>query len=225
MEIPLGYKEVYQEVEKGTVLKLQMAMYGLVQAARQWFKPLSDVLISLGFKLCESDPCLMYRVNENGLCIILMYVDDNLIDGSNKAIDQVREEIKNFFNVTVSPEATEYLGCKIHVAKDYTCGWIGQPHLYKYLEQNFGNIVKTQCTTETPSTPGFHVVRNIPNAVYIMDEKQKLYRSGVGMLLYLVKHSRPDLSNGTRELSKVMDKATEGHMKELCRVIKYAFDT
>jgi len=37
MEIPLGYKEVYQEAEKDTVLKLQMAMYGLVQAARQYF--------------------------------------------------------------------------------------------------------------------------------------------------------------------------------------------
>jgi len=49
MEIPSGYKEVYQEAGKGTVLKLQMAMYGLVQAARQWFKHLSDVLISLGF--------------------------------------------------------------------------------------------------------------------------------------------------------------------------------
>jgi hypothetical protein len=45
------------------------------------------------------------------------------------------------------------------------------------------------------------------------------------MLLYLVKHSLPDLSNGTRELSKVMDKATEGHVKELNRVIKYALDT
>ena len=132
-----------------------MAMYGLVQAARQWFKCLSDILISLEFKPCESDPCLMYRVNENGLCIILMYVDDNLIVGSNKAIDQVTEEIKKFFNVTVSPEATEYLGCEIHVAKDYTCSWIGQPHLYKNLEQKFGNIVKTQRTTETPSTPGF----------------------------------------------------------------------
>jgi len=33
MEIPSGYKEVYQEAEKGTVLKLQIALYGLVQAA------------------------------------------------------------------------------------------------------------------------------------------------------------------------------------------------
>jgi len=57
-------------------------------------------------------------------------------------------------------------------------------------------------------------MRNIPDAVYAKEEEQKLYRSGVGMLLYLVKHSRQDLSNGTRELSQNMDKATEGHMKE-----------
>ena len=46
----------------------------------------------------------------------------------------VTEEIKNVFSVTVSPEATEYLGCKMHVAKNNTCSWIGQPHLYKNLE-------------------------------------------------------------------------------------------
>ena len=30
--------------------------------------------------------------------------------------------------------------------------------------------------TETPSTLGFRVVRNIPNAIYVMDEEQKLYK-------------------------------------------------
>ena len=49
--------------------------------------------------------------------------------------------------------------------------------------------------TETPSTPGFNVVRSISDAIYVTDEEQKLYRSGVGMILYLVKHSQPDLSN------------------------------
>jgi len=121
MEIPSGDKEVYQEAGKDTVLKLQMAMYGFIQAAQQWFKPLSDKLITLGFKPCESDPCLMYRVNKNGLCIILMYVGDNLIVGSKIAIDQATDEIKKVFNVTISPEATEYLGCKIHVTKNHTC--------------------------------------------------------------------------------------------------------
>ena len=58
MEIPTGYKEVYADLGKDKVL-LKMAMYVLVQAARQWFKRLSDVLITLGFNPCESDPCLM----------------------------------------------------------------------------------------------------------------------------------------------------------------------
>jgi len=142
-----------------------------------------------------------------------------------KAIDKATKEIKAIFSVTVSPIATEYLGCEIEVAENYACGWIGQSDLYKNLEIKVGNMVKVQQATETPSTLGFHVVRNIPEAVFISDQDQKLYRSGVGMLLFLVKHTQPDLSNSTRELSKVMDKATEGHMKELCRVIKYAIDT
>ena len=102
----------------------------------------------------------MYRINEEGLCIILMYVDDNLIVGSRRAIDKATKEIQAIFSLTVSPIATEYLGCEIDVAENYLCRWIGQPDLYKNLEVKFGNMIKVQRATETPSTPGFHVVRN-----------------------------------------------------------------
>ena len=45
------------------------------------------------------------------------------------------------------------------------------------------------------------------------------------MLLYLVKHSRPDIANPVRELSKVLDCTTPAAMKEMYRVIKYVLDT
>ena len=45
------------------------------------------------------------------------------------------------------------------------------------------------------------------------------------MLLYLVKHSRPDIANATRELSKCMDRATPAAFKEMLRVIKFVPDT
>jgi hypothetical protein len=45
------------------------------------------------------------------------------------------------------------------------------------------------------------------------------------MLLYLVKLSRPDLSNAVRELSKVMDGATKFHMNILLRAIKFVLLT
>jgi hypothetical protein len=45
------------------------------------------------------------------------------------------------------------------------------------------------------------------------------------MLLYLVKHSRPDLANCVRELTKVLDGAFAAHWKAMIRVTKFVFDT
>lgn len=45
------------------------------------------------------------------------------------------------------------------------------------------------------------------------------------MLLFLIKHSRPDLCNAVRELSKCLDGASDGAYKEMLRVIKYVMDT
>jgi hypothetical protein len=54
---------------------------------------------------------------------------------------------------------------------------------------------------------------------------QTKYRSGVGMLLYLVKHSRPNISKALRELTKVLDGATNAHWKSLIHTIKFVLDT
>ena len=56
-------------------------------------------------------------------------------------------------------------------------------------------------------------------------EGQEKYRSGVGILLWLMKHSRPDIANAVREASKVMDGATKAHWKYLLRIIKFVIDS
>ncbi len=45
------------------------------------------------------------------------------------------------------------------------------------------------------------------------------------MLLYLVKHLRPDIANAVRELSKVLDQSNMTASKEMHQVIKYVLDT
>ena len=45
------------------------------------------------------------------------------------------------------------------------------------------------------------------------------------MLLYLLKHSHPNLANATRESSKANDGANPVAYKELLHVIKYVIDT
>ena len=50
---------------------------------------------------------------------------------------------------------------------------------------------------------------------------QTRYRSGIGILIFLIKYSRSDISNAVMELSKVNNGATEGQYKELLRVMKF----
>ena len=45
------------------------------------------------------------------------------------------------------------------------------------------------------------------------------------MLLYLIKHSRPDIANSVRELTKVLDGATQYAFKEMKRIMKFVLDT
>ena len=45
------------------------------------------------------------------------------------------------------------------------------------------------------------------------------------MLLFLIKHSRPDIANCTRKLSKVLYGATPSAYKEMLQVIKFVIAT
>ena len=45
------------------------------------------------------------------------------------------------------------------------------------------------------------------------------------MLLYLVKHSRPDIANAVRELTKALDGPSPAAYKEFLRVVKHTIDT
>ena len=63
------------------------------------------------------------------------------------------------------------------------------------------------------------------SAEKISMEDQKLFQSGIVMLLYHMKHSRPDIANSLRQLSKVMDGANKAAFVEMYQVIKYVLDT
>ena len=221
MECPPG-----MEHEEDEVLLLQKTIYGLVQAARAFYKQLSKVLRKIGFTGGYADPCLYSRKGKKGTVHIALYVDDCYCCGDMEEIEAVIEELKeNNFTLKIDKEMSDYLSCQIEFSKQRDKAWIGQPHLIKKIQDKFGEEVSKLQTFKTPGTPHIGISRPLPEDPMMTKEESKVYRSGVGMLLYLVKHSRPDIANATRELSKVMDKPTPAAMKEMKRVIKYVLDT
>ena len=222
-------EEIYMECpkvlgeEKGKILLLTKSIYGLVQAARQFYKKWTMTLKSIGFKRSLADPCLFKK---EGPVYLGTYVDDNYILGKEEDINKVIKDIEDKgLKVKVEDNLTDYLSCNIIFDKDKKKAWIGQPHLLKKMEQKFGERVRKLRDYQTPGTPGKGVTRPKEDSELLSSHEQTQYRSGVGMLLYLVKHTRPDLANATRELSKCMDKADQQAMKELMRVIKFALIT
>ena len=78
--------------------------------------------------------------------------------------------------------------------------------------------------TISTGTPEF-IVGKVDDISKVDEKTQSMYRSGVGTLLYLTKHSRPDITNPVRELSKSMDGASMAHVTEMNRVINFVLET
>jgi hypothetical protein len=103
--------------------------------------------------------------------------------------------------------------------------WIMQPHLIDNLEKTFGEEVSGMQSYTIPGTPRFKIVRPTNELEVIMANMHLRYRSGIVMFLYLTKHSRPDIENVERELSKFMNGSTLAACGEMLRFIKFVFDT
>jgi transposase InsO family protein len=222
LKIPQGLHE-YTDVPEDSSLELKKSIYGLVQAARQWWKKFTDLLIStLGFVLSKVDPCLLHRKDKMGMVYICLYVDDVLMVGDSTAIEDAVKGIKSTYSIKDIGKMHEYVGCTVIPKMDKI--YLTQPDLISKMERTFLTEISKFRTYATPSGPGEIVVRPTEEDK-VSESQQKQFRSGVGMLLYLLKHSRPDLGNCVRELAKVMDGAAPAHLKTLFRTIKYVIDT
>ena len=221
IECPSGLEHTTNEI-----LLLQKSIYGLVQSARQFFKKLVTVLKSIGFVQNIADPCLLCRKTKTGYIAMVVHVDDCFTIGNKQEIENMVQELKaKRFELKVERNVTDYLGCELRFNKERSKIWLGQPSIIKKIEKTFQEVLKSTNKYKTPGTPNFNVLRPQNENDRISVKEQKLYQSGVGSLLYLTTHSRPDISNAVRELSKSMDHATEGAMKELLRVINFVIST
>jgi hypothetical protein len=224
MKIPKGYHEVIGDDEEGDVLELKKSLYGLVQAARQWWKTLTNYLmIEKDFIKSEVDPCLLMRENEYGVVYMGLYVDDILMVGNQQAIDMAVADIKRQYTIKDLGTLKEYVG--VSISSNQEALTLKQPDIIDKLENKFYEKIENLKVYESPAGTQDKIIRPELNSVLLDYEGQREFRSGVGSLLYLVKHSRPDIANAVRNLSKVMDGATEAHQKILYRTIKYVVDT
>ena len=138
MKMPEGYKECIQDYEDGKALKLDRAIYGLVQVARHFWKKLTSKLKEAGFKPSIVDPCLFQCNNVRGLSILIMYIDDLLIIGKPETNENTINDLKQYFDIKKPTTLDDYLSVRVIKSEDMKRGWIGQPTIIDALMKKYG---------------------------------------------------------------------------------------
>jgi Reverse transcriptase (RNA-dependent DNA polymerase) len=111
MTLPPGHK---RENMSNLVCRLNKSIYGLKQSPKAWYGKLSQFLLSCNFKISWADTSLFIKYNENGITIVLVYVDDIIITGNSQSeIDAIKSCLKQKFDIKDLGKIKYFLGIKI----------------------------------------------------------------------------------------------------------------
>ncbi|RVW99369.1 Retrovirus-related Pol polyprotein from transposon TNT 1-94 [Vitis vinifera] len=91
-------EEFIVQGQENLVCKLRNSLYGLKQAPKQWYKKFDNFMHRIKFKRCEPDHCYYVKSFDNSYIILLLYVDDMLIVGSDiEKINNVKKQLSKQF--------------------------------------------------------------------------------------------------------------------------------
>jgi hypothetical protein len=78
---------------------LKKALYDLKQAPRAWYEKMDGFLMSLGFNKSTVDSNLYYHIDGNECLILVLYVDDLFITGTERLIVECKQALTAKFEM------------------------------------------------------------------------------------------------------------------------------
>ena len=145
----------------------------------------------MNFARSMNDQCLHMRNDQNGTIIACLYIDDTLYVGDKKVLDTFKKEIKKYFVTKEDSKVEDDMGCMI---KKINGGiLLHQSNLINKIKLQFEQEIKDIRDYRTPGVPGEGSIGVKDDEVCISVKEQFKYRSAVGMMLFLIKYSRPDI--------------------------------
>ncbi|KAJ1695555.1 hypothetical protein LUZ63_012253 [Rhynchospora breviuscula] len=199
------------------VCLLQKSIYGLKQSPRSWFHKLSTALIEFGFTASQYDPSLFFAHNKGHTTIVLVYVDDILITGSNpQFVKSCMTQLQSKFAIKDLGLLHYFLG--IAVTTNHNGVHLSQSKYIHQVLQNTNMLnakpTTTPMATDISLSPGDSDPFSDPH----------LYRCTVGALQYATV-TRPDLSFAVNKLSQFMHNPTINQWSAVKRVLRYLCGT
>ncbi|XP_058187678.1 uncharacterized mitochondrial protein AtMg00810-like [Rhododendron vialii] len=201
----------------GLVCCLRRALYGLKQSPRAWYARFHDVVLQIGFQPSTHESALFFRRTSRGLVLILLYVDDMVITGSDStAIDEVKHHLFHEFEMKDLGLLQYFLGIEV----------ASSPKGYLLTQTKYVTDIlhRAQLTDDKNiDTPiELHVKFSDSDGVPLADPTE--YRELVGSLVYLTV-TRPDIAYAVHIVSQFVCAPQSTHWAALLRILRYVRGT
>jgi hypothetical protein len=205
--------------KNGTIdVILDKALYGCLESGKLWYDNISLTLLSLGYQVHKSDPCVFFKGYGDEQIIIGLYVDDLLISFSKKNEEIVNNDL----------QALEKKYGKLTLNKSNRHKYLGMIFLFNEQDCLINMMDYTEnILTEFPVDG----TSNVPAASYLFDideksnklsnQMKKNFHRCVAKLLFLTKRTRPDIMLAVSFLTTRVQEPDEDDLKKLKKVLMY----
>lgn len=217
---PAGFVKPGKE---NMVLKLDRAVYGLRQSARQWYTFIKRKLIKLGFQQLYTDGCVFKLESGDDIIIVMVYVDDLLCASNDlQFLEHHKEKLSKLIKIKDYGNAKKFLGLNIDYDKEAKVIKLDQKeYLLQVLDEaGFSDCkpvsIPMQVTKDKEEENGS---KNMEDAN--LDLNIEWYQKILGKLIYVSNIYRLDLSYTVNKLCAKMKMPNEEDFVMLKHVLRY----
>jgi hypothetical protein len=205
-------REIEREVtvkppkEAGTskLWKLKKALYGLNDAAREWYLQVTESVGEMGGSRSTLDNAIFFwRIRNKLVGICAAHVDDFIISGSDEFLNNIISQIRHRFKVSSECEGLfTYIGLQIEQDSDTIS--ISQANYANSLRQL--DVVNSDTRNQSP----------------LGNEEARKLKSLAGQLMWISSHTRPDLAYDVCEMSTSVKGATQSDAFKANKIVRRA---
>ncbi|GJX06270.1 retrovirus-related pol polyprotein from transposon TNT 1-94 [Tanacetum coccineum] len=220
MTQPEGFQSAGKE--ENLVCKLKKSLYGLKQAPRQWYLKFDSFMQRAGYKRCAMDHCCYLKKVGSSSIILLLYVDDMLVAGSDMAeIKKLKRQLSKEFEMKDLGPAKQILGMSI--IRDKTKGTLRlsqEKYIGKVLEKFNMKDAEARC-----QPLGDHLKLSKKQSPKTEASRRRMakvpYASAVGSVMYTMVCTRPDIAHAVGVVSRFMSNPGREHWEAVKWLLRY----
>jgi hypothetical protein len=138
------------------------------------------------------------QLDQEGTIILCIYVLNALIIRNKRAIKKTESQLRNKVFLKGGRLLNKYVDCPVVGNPNREELIMCKPDLLKTLKRTFKDRIAGIRFHETLAILGEIVVKTTKENKIVDKESYRVFRSGVGMRLYIIKYSKPDIANTVR---------------------------